>query len=349
MTAREFARLIGVSQSAVSRAFTPDASISSDLRKKILDAADEHEYSPNAIASILSKSKLAKTNNNIVGIVFSELQNPFYPVLLEKLTRELQRVGQQSLMFNVTPGSDTKQQMTALRRYNVDAVIVVSATQLSGPDLNWATEGRRAVLVNRVASDASLASVCCDNAAGAREIADHFYALGHRRAAFVAGLPNTSTNLDRQHSFIARLAELGIRLTACVKAGSYAYEAGYRAALEIARTTTTDAIFFANDTLAIGGLDGLREEAGLKVPEDVSVAGFDDIAMAGWPRYALTTYRQPVDHIVDLAVRLISESRPHDARTAALHLVGGELVVRHSTAARDAPAGSGRERAVRPT
>ena len=336
MTAREFARLLGVSQSAVSRAFTPEASISSDLRKKILEAADEHEYSPNAIASILSKSKLANTSNNIVGIVFSELQNPFYPVLLEKLTRELQRVGQQSLLFNVTPGSDTKQQVMALRRYNVDAVIVVSATHLSGPELNWATEGRRAVLVNRVASDASLASVCCDNASGARAIADHFYNLGHRRAAYVAGLPNTSTNLDRQHSFIARLAELGIRLTACVKGGSYTYEAGYRAAMEIARTTTTDAIFFANDTLAVGGIDALREEIGLMVPNDVSVAGFDDIAMAGWPRYSLTTYRQPIDRIVNLAVQLITEYRHNEDYQAALHLVPGELIVRRSTVERTA-------------
>jgi len=239
-------------------------------------------------------------------------------------------------LFNVTPGSDTKQQILALRQYNVDAVIVVSATHLTGSDLNWATEGRRAVLVNRVAADTTLTSVCCDNAAGARAIANHFYSLGHRRAAYVAGLPNTTTNLERQHNFIERLAELGMRLTACVKGGSYAYEAGYRAAIEVARTTTTDAIFFANDTLALGGIDALREEVRISVPHDISVAGFDDIAMAGWPRYELTTYRQPIDRIVNFAVRLITEPAASEQDRGALHLVSGELVVRNSTAVRSA-------------
>jgi Transcriptional regulators len=137
ITARELARLMGVSQSAVSRAFTPGTSISPELRQRVLRAAEEFDYHPNAIASMLSTRR-----SNIAGIVVSEMQNPFYPTLIEKLSRELQRVGLQSLMFNITRGSNIEEQLVALRKYNVDAVVVISATVLSGASLCWATEGR---------------------------------------------------------------------------------------------------------------------------------------------------------------------------------------------------------------
>src|SRR5690606_24342040 len=98
MTARELARLLGVSQSDGSRAVCPGASISPDLRVRILNYANEVDYQPTAIASILSRRRA-----NIVGIVVAEMQNPFFPMLIEKLSRELQVIEMQSLLFNLTP------------------------------------------------------------------------------------------------------------------------------------------------------------------------------------------------------------------------------------------------------
>ena len=166
ITSRELASLLGVSQSAVSRAFTPGASIAPEMRERILRYAQELDYHPNAIASMLSKSR-----TNIVGIVVSDMQNPFYPALIEKLSRGLQQIGLQSLLFTVTKGSNVEEQLLALRRYNVDAVIIVSATILSGAAISWATEGRAAILINRTILDAGLNCVCCDNVAGARAVA----------------------------------------------------------------------------------------------------------------------------------------------------------------------------------
>lgn len=332
ITARELARLMGVSQSAVSRAFTPGTSISPELRQRILHAAQELDYQPNAIASMLSKRR-----SNIAGIVVSEMQNPFYPTLIEKLSRSLQRVGLQSLMFNVTRGSNVEEQLIALRQYNVDAVVVVSATVLSGASLRWATEGRAAVLVNRTIPENSITSVSCNNIEGARAIADHFHAIGRKRVAYVAGLPHTSTNLERQNAFITRVAELGMVLTHCVAGGEYSYEAGYRSALEIARGERAEAIFFANDILAVGGFDALHDVARLRIPEDIAVAGFDDIALARWPRYSLTTFRQPVDAIVDMTVNLIKDHLAHPQKPATITQLSGELLVRRSTMESKAP------------
>lgn len=332
MTARQLAQMMGVSQSAVSRAFTPGTSISPELRQRILRAAEEFDYHPNAIASMLSTRR-----SNIAGIVVSEMQNPFYPTLIEKLSRELQRVGLQSLMFNITRGSNIEEQLVALRKYNVDAVVVISATVLSGASLRWATEGRAAVLVNRTIADQTLSSVSCNNIEGARAIADHFHAIGRRNVAFVGGLPHTSTNLERQNAFITRIAEHGMTLTHAISGGEYSYEAGHKAALEIGTARRTDAIFFANDILAIGGYDALRDGLGLHVPEDIAVAGFDDVAMTRWPRYSLTTFRQPVDAIVEKTVQLIAEQLAGKNNDPSQNPLSGELLVRHSTVGAQAP------------
>lgn len=326
ITARQLARLLGVSQSAVSRAFSPGTSISTELRQRILRAAEELDYHPNAIASMLSTRR-----SNIAGIVVSEMQNPFYPPLIEKLSRELQRVGLQSLMFNITRGSNIEEQLVALQKYNVDAVVVISATVLSGASLRWATEGRAAVLVNRTIPDQTLTSVTCNNVEGARAIADHFHAIGRRQVAFVGGLPHTSTNLERQNAFITRVAELGMTLTHAISGGEYSYEAGHKAGMEIGTAGRTDAVFFANDILAIGGFDALKDGLGLRVPEDIAVAGFDDVAMTRWPRYSLTTFRQPVDAIVARTVHLITEQLTREGYQPSQNPLSGELLVRHST------------------
>lgn len=326
ITARDLAQLLGVSQSAISRAFTPGASISPELRQRILHAAEELDYQPNAIASMLSTRR-----SNIAGIVVSEMRNPFYPFLIEKLSRELQRVGMQSLMFNITRGSNIEEQLVALRKYNVDAVVVISATVLSGASLRWATEGRAAVLVNRTVPEQSLTSVSCNNVEGARAIADHFHAIGRHRVAFVGGLSHTSTNLERQNAFITRVAELGMTLTHSVPGGEYSYEAGYRAGLEIGAANRTDAVFFANDVMAFGGHDALCDRLNLRIPEDIAIAGFDNIPMAEWPRYSLTTFRQPVDAIVEKTISLIGAQLSGQPYTPTQYALPGELIVRHST------------------
>lgn len=332
ITARELAQLLGVSQSAISRAFTPGASISAELRQRILRAAEELDYQPNAIASMLSTRR-----SNIAGIVVSEMRNPFYPLLIEKLSRELQRVGMQSLMFNITRGSNIEEQLVALRKYNVDAVVVISATVLSGASMRWATDGRAAVLVNRTVPEQSLTSVSCNNVEGARAIADHFHAIGKHRVAFVGGLSHTSTNLERQNAFITRVAELGMTLTHSVPGGEYSYEAGYRAGLEIGMAGRTDAVFFANDVMAFGGHDALRDRLNLRIPEDIAIAGFDNVPMTEWPRYSLTTFRQPVDAMVEKTIALIGEQLSGKPYTPMQYALPGELIIRHSTRAETAP------------
>jgi DNA-binding LacI/PurR family transcriptional regulator len=193
-------------------------------------------------------------------------------------------------------------------------------------------EGRAAILINRIVEDADISCVCCDNVEGARAIANHFHELGRRRVAYVAGLSYTTTNFERQNAFITRVAELGMTLTGRIDGGEYSYDAGWRAALEIASKGDTDAIFFANDILAIGGMDALREAGQKRVPQDISIAGFDDIPMAGWPHYGLTTFRQPLDEIVNVVTKMLENGSCRPGKPSSINRISGELIVRNSSA-----------------
>lgn len=328
ITARQLARMIGVSQSAVSRAFTPGASIAPDKREHILQSAASLGYRPNAIASSLSKR-----TSTLVGIVLPDLRNPFYPAFLEKLLLALDRAGHQGLVVNDPPDGNIEDQLDQLTRYNIDTVLIASARVSAAAAMSWMRSGRAALLFNRPVPDVPVASIGCDNAAGARVVADHFHRLGLRKVAYVAGPQAMPANSLRQAAFITRVAELGMTLTANVGGGAYTYEIGHACGIAAARSGA-EGIFFANDIMAIGGLDGIRDVSGLRVPEDICVAGFDDIAMANWPRYQLTTYRQPLDAMIDIAIQTLANRSGPGPLEPTMRLVAGELIERKTTAPR---------------
>jgi DNA-binding LacI/PurR family transcriptional regulator len=322
ITSRQLAKLLGVSQSAVSRAFTPNSSISPELRERILHGAREFGYQPNAIASMLTRRR-----TNIVGIVVSDMQNPFYPALIERLTQGLQRAGLQSLLFNITPGASIEEQLHAIRTYNLDAVVVIAATVLDGRMLSWATEGRRAILLNRLGYE-YITTVCCDNVAGARALVDHLYERGYRRIGYVAGLTKTAIGMTRYGAFSSRLAELGMSLVGTASREAYTHDAGWQGTLELL-PGAPDAIFYASDILALGGLDAMKSAG---VFGRIGAVGFDNIPMAAWPGYSLTTYRQPIAALVERTLELLlGEEMP-----PRLHELPGELVIRNSTTTRQA-------------
>lgn len=297
VTARDLARHLGVSQSMVSRAFSPGASVAPAMRACILRAAEELGYRPNVIASALSRRR-----SSLVGIVMAELTNPFYPAVLEQLNAALREAGFQSLLITIPPGGSADDALPMLRQYHVDAVVLTSASLSSASASHWLGDGRAAVLFNRTAiGPTRLDSVACDNVGGGRMAAEALLAHGCRNPAFVAGRADTSTSHDRERGFRAALAGHGLTPLR-IEAGDFSYEAGHRAARALGGA---DGVFFANDILALGGLDALRHEMGRRVPDEVAVIGFDDIPMGAWPAYRLTTLRQPVPEMIDRTIGLL--------------------------------------------
>jgi DNA-binding LacI/PurR family transcriptional regulator len=325
VTARELARALGISQSSISRAFSRHASISPAMRTRVMEAAAKLGYQPNVIARSLSTRR-----SGIVGIVMATMTNPFYPEVLEQLAKALQQVGLQTLLFHVPPGQEVDSELPLLLQYQVDAVVIASATISSAMAREWTATGRPAVLFNRTVPDAGVTTVSCDNVAGARAIADHLLARGCRRLAYVSGQPDTSTNVEREHGFRERLRECGVDLYAYTSGHEYSYVAGHEAALRLA-PERPDAVFFANDVMALGGMDALRHVCGLRVPEDVAVVGFDDIPMASWPSYQLTTVQQPLGRMVEATVRFLTDTIERQVAEPRMHIIQGALIERAST------------------
>ncbi|OZI66947.1 LacI family DNA-binding transcriptional regulator [Bordetella genomosp. 11] len=312
--AQDVAALAQVSQSAVSRAFTPGASVSEETRRKVLAAAQRLGYRPNAMAR-----SLITRQSRIVALVMSYLENQFYPLVVQLLSQRLQKEGYHVLMFIAEMDEAADGVLADILQYQVDGIVLASA--MLSPTLahSCAEVGVPVVQFNRVSDLGGLArhatsSVSSDNAGGGRMVAEYLLAHGYRRPAFLAGLEDSSTSLERERGFTEALAE-SKREVISREAGHYSFD-GAQAAVRrmFAGPDAPDAIFAANDHMAIAALDVLRQELGLRVPAQVAVIGFDDVPQAAWGAYRLTTVRQSVSSMVDATVGLLLEQMRGEIR-----------------------------------
>lgn len=293
----DVARLAGVSRSAVSRAFTPGAYIADETRQKVMAAAAMLDYQPNAIARSLSKK-----SSRLVGIIATDLENPFYSQLLAHMSTELQARGYAVLLM-VSSSSHIDEYLSKLLQYQVDGVIVTAATLSSSMALSLQRSGRPVVMVNNYLRDGGVSSVSSDNYPGGRMVADLLVEAGRRRIAFISGEENTSSGRDRGLGLKDRLAELGMTIYA-QESGEYRHaEAAEAARRLLSLSPRPDALFCANDVMAIAALMVARNEFGLQVPGDVSVVGFDDSDEATRQTFQLTTVDQ---HLEEMASKTVS-------------------------------------------
>jgi len=321
VTSRDVARQAGVSQSTVSRVFG-GGNVSDEKTERVMAAAVELGYSPNAIARSLTTQQ-----SNIIGLVMANLTSPFYPYVLDKFLARLQAMDKQALLFTVPPGQDVDTVLPLIMQHRVDALIVTSATLSSEMSARCARLDIPVILFNRQARGGHASTVSCDNVAGGRTVADLLLDAGHKRLAYVAGTPNTSTNTDRERGFTERLAERGQPRPTRYQ-GGYTYESGYAAGeMLLAQSTLPDAIFCANDIMALGCIDAARD-LGVSIPEALSVVGFDDIPTAGWSGYRLTTVRQEVDTMIDETMNLMQAKISDPASDPVVKLIAGKVVIR---------------------
>lgn len=329
VTSLDVARLAEVSQSAVSRAFTPGASVSEQTRRKVMDAARKLGYQPNAHARSLITGR-----SRIVGLVLSRLQNLLYPMVLEQLAMRLQTSGYHVLLF-IRDQQDPDELVSELMQYNVDGIILGATTLSSALAQRCADASVPVILFNRVmatSSSGAVSSVRTDNTSGGREIARFLAAGGHRRIAYLAGLEDASTNLERERGFREGLAGAGLRVYARA-IGNYDYEEARAATRELFRSPADrpDALFAASDHMAIAAMDTLRYELRLRVPEDVSVVGFDSTPQAAWDSYRLTTFEQPIEAMVQAMVEILQTVlRDDEVLTSRNVVLPGRLLVRDS-------------------
>ena len=323
----EVAKLAGVSQSAVSRTFTAGASVSERMRKKVIKAAETLGYSPNILPRILLTNR-----SRLVAIVIGEMSNPYYARILEIFSRELQEQGNKVLLCSVSHGEYVDDAIPQLAGYRVDGIITAHPILSEEAAEQCERIGVPIVLFNGRVRSNWVSSVCCDNLAAGREVANLFLQYGAERFGYIAGGQGTLANQDRFAGFLEGLKEKGVN-DVKVAVGDFRFAGGYEAVQELMRARRPpQAIFCANDMMAIGAIEAVRNEIGLRVPQDVMIAGFDDIPSAGWPSYSLTTVRQEIERMVQEAIVILQRKAPEKERPGGLlKLVRGTLIQRGST------------------
>ena len=301
ITSLDVARRAGVSQSAVSRVFTPGASASAATAEKVRRAAEELGYRPNVLARSLITGK-----SRIIGLVVAYLDNMFYPDVVEKLSHALQAEGYHVMMFMAQQTAGNIDAIVdEILDYQVDGIVTASVALSSDLAARCQAAGVPVVLFNRSQDDARLSAVTSDNFTGARELAHFLVAGGHRQIAYIAGWEGAATQRDREQGFLDGLASVGLPLYARA-VGNFRFEEAKDAARQLFKgPDRPDAVFVANDHMAIAVMDVLRTEFRLSVPGEVSVVGFDDVPPAAWPAYDLTTVRQDADAMVAETVSIL--------------------------------------------
>lgn len=327
---KQLAAELGVSVSTVSRAFSAHASIAPETREKVLQRAREIGYRPNPFARTLITRK-----NDIVAILVSDLANPFYPAVLSSLTSSLQYAGFNVMLFAYSEANSMDDTMRDALHYQPDVLIALAVT-VSSQAAHRATEaGTQVLFFNRYIPAAEAAvSVTCNNIGGATAIADYLIDRGHRDLVYVSGHPDTTTNLDRLSGFHRRCVERIGCPPRLVEAGEFSHAAGFASACALfEQGNVPDAVFCANDVIALGVLDAARE-SGIDVPARLSVVGFDNIELAEWASYGLTTYRQPVAEMIEATVGMVRRISTELAMDRADVVLDGGIVERRTVADR---------------
>jgi len=299
VTAADVARRAGVSRSAVSRAFTPGASVSREVRQRIVQAADHLGYRVNRLAQSLHQAR-----SNIIGLVGSDLHQPFHAELLATFSAALLADGYQCMLLNAANAEhDMGALIARVLEYRVAAIVIMTGTPPSRIVEECLNNGVPVVLVNKLLPDLAVDTVIADHAEGGRLAAERLLAAGCRRLAVVSSGAHTVSLVGRIEAFCARARMGGVKAHVWQQRATTDYRTGGEAALALLAKDDIDGVFCVTDLLALGFLDAARFECGRRVPDDLSVIGFDDIPQAAWSAYRLTTFRQPV---ADLAAAVMS-------------------------------------------
>lgn len=301
VTLREVALLAGVSRSAVSRAFTPGASVSRRTREAIEAAAAELGYTPSALASALSTGK-----TRLIGLVSNNFQNPVFLEIFDQFTRGLQDRGLRPLLVNLSGGMQEDEALQMLRRYSVDGVIVASSTLPGAFALRCLQAGLPVVQsFGRLSETPVVNLVGVDNRAAGRLAARTLIERGYRRIGFLGGPESATSTEDRLAGFreeAARHPDVSVSVSF---AAAYSFDAGRAEMLRLLTAgPAPEAWFCGDDVLSIGALSALADQA-LRVPQDVGIIGFNDMEMADWASINLTTIRQPMAEIIAASIELV--------------------------------------------
>ncbi|MCX8998279.1 LacI family DNA-binding transcriptional regulator [Rhizobiaceae bacterium BDR2-2] len=324
VSAEQVAQRAGVSRSAVSRTFTPGASVAPATRAKVLEAARELGYQVNDLA----RGVLAN-HSRLVGIVATKPEVGFRAHLASALAKALIARGNIPVLINT---GQTEAEMLAAQRtligHRAEATVILSGSPPQSFFDLARRNGQPLVVIGRSEPDAD--HVRAGNSEASRKAAAAFLRAGRTRLAIAGSASGTPSIRERETAFAAEAERLGASV-AIGRGADSDYESGVAAArLLFGGAGHPDAVFCVNDQIAFGLMDFIRCERGLAVPEDVAVIGFDDVPEAAWLSYRLTTFRQDPVSMAARAVDLIGRRLAEPDLPPAYERIIPDFVVRQS-------------------
>jgi len=328
VTIKDIAREIGVSASTVSRALSDSPLVNAETKERVHRVARRLGYERNEVARALVMGA-----SGAIGLVVPDITNPFFSDIARGVGEIADRAGYGVILCNTGGRADRELSYVRLmRRKRVDGLVLCSAT-IEAPHLQNVERGKTPfILVSRLCSNPDLPYVMTDDRQGARLAVEHLIALGHERIAFIGGPENVQSSRDRFLEYVDVLQENRCPVVdAWQHFAGFTQEAGREAGgrlLALAGRPT--AVFAANDVTALGVLE-VAEGMGLRIPEDLSLVGYDDISYASLPRIQLTTIAQPAIEMGQIAADWLFSRITSDNVAVLQRVLTPRLVVRSTT------------------
>jgi len=299
VTSHDVARLAGVSQPTVSRALRDDTRVAEETKRRVREAATALGYSPNVIGRALSMGHSTR-----VGLVVTDLDNQFYAHVISPMHQELKQLGYELVL--ITESSERAPVAEHVTANGLCGVVLTTTTVDSVLPVRLQDRKVPFVYFNRTAQAVQADAVTVDPGPGMRELVAALVANGHRRIGAVFGPRNTSTGEEREQVLRNLLEEHDLALARrYVRHGPFDFGAGHAACHELlADDEPPTVVVCANDVVAMGALNAVAER-GARVPDDVSVVGFDDLPTSSWALIQLTTVAYDLDAMSRAAARMV--------------------------------------------
>lgn len=324
-TMQQVAERAGVSTALVSLVMRDAPNVSAKRRALVLQAADELGYRPNVLAR-----NLASRRTRTLGVVINDLHNPFFAEMVDGIQSTATANGYGVLIGN---GQHSRRgeadAIETFLQFRVDGLILAGPVVTEG-EMETAAKSAAVVAIGRTAMSLDVDTVNCDDAEGARLVVEHLAGLGHRRISHIDG-GSGAGSAERLRGYEAAMRELGLGDHISVARGDFSESGGYNAADELLTLNPRPtAVFAANDFSCAGALARV-EDAGLEVPSDMSIVGYDNTGLAAMHHLSLTTINQPRGEFGRIATELIMQRLDDGRSTAVHHVVTPSLVVRRTS------------------
>lgn len=325
-TIRDVAREAGVSVATVSRTFSGTQNVSFEVRERVVTAAEKLRYRPNALAR-----SLRVENTRTLGLVIPNVGNPFFTAMARAVEDAARDMGYSLMIGNADedPGKESEY-LNILMEKRVDGLIVSPARAISPPLEEIARVGVPVVFLDRYVEGIAAPVVRADGRRAVESLVEHLVDLGHERLAIISGPPETVPGRERLDAFLQGAAERGVPVAEeCVRIGDFRRKSGLRAMRELLELDDPPtAVFAANNLMGLGALQTLRR-AGVKIPNDVSFASFDDVSWFELMTPPVTAIAQPTVELGAAAARMLPVLMEGAEKPESV-ILEAELVVRGS-------------------